>query len=102
MGPLSFDIKITARSDKNTYEWFLRKNKNVCGVDLLRNISRLTLTFYYDKYGYIFLNTYFLNSTKLLLIKKGESLDSFIIEKIFFDSYSEKIDSRKILFSYPI
>ena len=44
------DIKIISSSDRNSYIWFLRKDKCIGNYYLNSDLSSLTLTFYYKSF----------------------------------------------------
>lgn len=87
-GYLTFDIKIIAETENDIYTWSLRHDKDICGIKIARNISRLTLTFYYETYNQFFLNPYLYDTIKKYFDNKGEKLKKLEIKKIVFNKYS--------------
>lgn len=98
MGPMYYDIKITALSNKKTYTWYLRDTKNIGDTVINSGASRLTICFYYKQYFSFFLNNYFLENITKYLKNKSEELIYFKIEEIWYDSYSSnEINNRSNL-----
>jgi len=98
MGPMYYDIKITALSNKKTYIWYLRNTKKIGDIIINSGASRLTLCFYYKQYFSFFLNDYFLKNITQYLNNKSEELLFFKIEEVWYNSYScDEINARSNL-----
>ena len=94
-----FDIRIVAVSKNNTYNWSLRNDKIIGGININTNLARLTMCFYYKIWFKDYFNEYFLNKTLIFLREKSEELKLFQIKLIWFESLNDSIGRSELIFS---
>jgi len=83
------DIKIISHSEKSSNIWFLRRDKRIGNYSFNTDLSSLTLTFYYKRLFYGFLNNFFMQEIKEFYHKNNEVCNSISIEVHWFSSLNE-------------
>lgn len=94
-----FDIRIIAVSRNNSYNWSLRNDRYIGGVNIHSNLARLTMCFYYKPWFKDYFNEYFLEKVTYFLEKKSEELVLFEIRLVLFNSLDKTQGPTDLIFS---